>query len=76
MSVRRLPSRRRLSPAVRLALAGLAAVGGAYLIGLWMVGVVLMVEAGVFVLFVWDDGKPAASRSQTEQVLERWRQSR
>ena len=81
MMLRRLdPSpnrRRRPSPSVRLGLAGLVAVGGAWLIGLWAVGVVLMVEAAFFVLLVWDDGRAAVSRSsQHDQVLDRWRQAR
>ena len=70
--------RRRPSPSVRLALAGLAAVGGAYLIALWAVGVVLIVESLFFVVFVWDDGRPsAANRSQQPgQALEQWRRAR
>ena len=71
--------RRRPSPSVRLALAGLAAVGGAYLIALWAVGVVLIVEALFFVLVIWDDGKPGAgqrSSQQPGQVLEQWRRAR
>lgn len=68
--------RRRPRPTSRLALAGGAAVGGAYLIGVWMVGLVLIVEAVFYVLVVWDDGKPASTSTRPEQVLDRWRQSR
>lgn len=68
--------RRRPSPTSRLAVAGVAAAGGAYLIGVWVVGLVLICEAVFYVLVVWDDGKPTAARSQHEQVLDRWRQSR
>ena len=67
--------RRRLAPSVRLALAALLAIGGAYLISLWMVGLVLISEAALYVLVIWDDGKPVAG-PQREQVLERWRQAR
>ena len=74
-----LRRRRRPSPSVRLALAGLVAVGGAYLIGLWVVGVVLIVESLFFVLVIWDDGKPGAGQRSQQQpgaALEAWRRSR
>jgi hypothetical protein len=64
-------------PAVRLAIAALAGLGGAYLVALWAVGVVLMVEAAVYVVFVWDDGKPAKRElSGPEAVLEQYRRAR
>ena len=61
------------------------AAAGAYLVALWAVGVVLVVEAAFYVLVVWDDGKPAPSRlaffslgpfravqASPMRLLERW----
>jgi hypothetical protein len=65
------PSKPRIAPHARLALAGAVAAAGAYLVALWAVGVVLVVEAVFYVLVVWDDGKPASSPVSPAEFLER-----
>ncbi len=67
------PIRRR--PMLQLGLAGLVMVGGAYLIALWVVGVVLMAEATFFVVVIWDDGKPKRELSGVERRLDQYRRS-
>ncbi len=55
----------------------MVAAGAAYLVAVWVVGLVLIVEAVFYVLVVWDDGKPIPdTQSGVETVLERWRQAR
>ena len=72
----RRPWRRLGHPHTRLAVAGAVAAAGAYLVALWAVGAVLIVEAAFYVLFVWDDGKPTAeSRSPVASVLDDYRRS-
>jgi hypothetical protein len=58
-------------------MAGVVMAAGAWLVALWAVGVVLIVEAVFYVLVIWDDGKPAAgeARSPVEAVLDRVRRS-
>jgi hypothetical protein len=49
--------------------------GGAYLIAMWAVGVVLICEAAFFVLVIWDDGKPVSQFAERDRIMQRWRQT-
>ena len=62
---------------VQLGAAGAAMVGGAYLIAVWVVGLVLMLEAVFYVVVVWDDGKPKTDeRSGPDRILEAYKRAR
>jgi len=72
--------RKLRTPTVQIFFAGLVMVGGAWLISLWMVGVVLMLAGlglGADALLRTDD--TAGSRSvetKHEDILERYRRAR
>jgi hypothetical protein len=51
------------------------ALAGAYLIALWAVGVVVLVEAVFYVLVVWDDGKPQPE-TRHETIIDQYRRAR
>ena len=74
LSVRALRGLR--SPQTQLLSAIGGGVGGAYLIGTWMVGIVLMLGAVAWGAdaFLRDDGKPAQPGTH-EAVLERFRRA-
>lgn len=71
---------RRAAPGLQLCLALVAAVGGAWLVGMWMVGVVVMLAAvGVGLDAVFrnrPDDDTAPPTDGHEAVLDRWRRAR
>ena len=66
-------------PVVQLAAAVVVMLAGAWLIGLWAVGIVLFglgLLAGVDALLRDDDRRTSAKNLASNEVLERWRRSR
>jgi hypothetical protein len=69
------------SPIAQLVYAAAVAVGGAWLIALWAVGLVLILFAGLLgVDAVLRDGRPASKsdemRTRHEEILDRWREAK
>ena len=73
-----LPLRRLVSPPVQVVAAGAVMVGGAALIALWMVGVMLIVAGLLLALDALLRETPAAPEQVHghEDVLERYRRAR
>ena len=70
--------RKLRSPIIQLVVAGAVMVGGAWLISLWMVGIVLMLLGlGLGADAVLrDDGNATTQRHTHEDILERYRRAR
>jgi hypothetical protein len=69
------------SPIAQLVYAAALAVGGAWLIALWAVGLVLILFAGLLgVDAVLRDGRPANKademKTRHEEILDRWREAK
>jgi hypothetical protein len=69
------------SPIAQLAYAAGLAVGGAWLIALWAVGLVIILFAALLgVDAVLRDGRPAKPademRTRHEEILDRWREAK
>ena len=69
------------SPVAQLVYAAGLAVGGAWLIALWAVGVVIILFAALLGMdAVLRDGRPAGKademKSRHEEILQRWREAR
>jgi hypothetical protein len=68
----------RLRPLMQIVVALVPLFFGAYLVGVWMVGVTLMLLGGLvgFDAVMRDtDTAPTANRPMTTDTLERWRHS-
>ena len=73
-------AQRILSPAAQIAYGVVVALFGGWLIGLWAVGLLLIVFAGLLIVdaVLRDTGAAGEERPQTrhDEILERWRNAR
>ena len=65
-------------PVVELAAAVVVMLGGAWLIGWWAVGIVLIVVGGLIAVdaVLRDDVRRVSLNQPSNEVLERWRRAR
>jgi hypothetical protein len=75
----KLPRLKLRTPVTQILLAGVVMVGGAYLVALWMVGIVLMVTGALLGVdaLLRDTAAPRKTVASThEDILERYRRAK